>query len=133
MTTPFNNTNLSGISDNNSIHDIEQRFNAIETRLTSIEDDIYHPDGNSFASQGSLHLSNLDGNNLDGNNQPNQQPNGTLPLGFGATNAELSINGNASTLGGKRRKTKKQRKIKKQKKTKKRGNKGKRLTKRNRK
>ena len=124
MTTPFNNTNLSGISDNNSIHDIEQRFNTINQRLDVIEDVLSTPlDNNSFLSQGSLHLSNL-----EGNNQPNQQLNGTLPLG--ATNAEQSINGNASTLGGKRRKTKKQ---KKQKKTKKRGNKGKRLTKRNRK
>ena len=131
MTTPFNNTNLSGISDNNSIHDIEQRFNTINQRLDVIEDVLSTPlDNNSFVSQGSLHLSNL-----DGNNQPNQQPNGTLPLGFGATNVELeqSINGNASTLGGKRRKTKKQKKQKKQKNTKKRGNKGKRLTKRNRK
>ena len=130
MTTPFNNTNLSGISDNNSIHDIEQRFNTINQRLDVIEDVLSTPlDNNSFLSQGSLHLSNL-----EGNNQPNQQLNGTLPLG--ATNAEQpSINGSATTLGlgGKRRKTKKQRKIKKQKKTKKRGNKGKRLTKRNRK
>ena len=88
---------------------IETRFNAIETRLTNIE---YDPDGNSYASHGSLHLSNL-----DGNNQQNQQLNNTVPLG--ATNAEqtTSINGSATTLGlgGKRRKTKKQRKIKKQK------------------
>jgi hypothetical protein len=125
MTAPFNNNNLSGISENNSIHDIEQRLNVIETRLTSIEDDLYGPVGNSFASNGTMGTMNV--GELAGGPGPNQpHPLNATLLDLGATNVQ-NISGNDTTLGGKKRKTKKQ------KKTKKRGNKGKRLTKRNRK
>ena len=119
----FNN-NISSISE----HDIEQRFNTIEQRLDVIEGIVFPllDNNNSFTSHSQGTMGPMNVGELAGGPGPNQQQhNDTVPLG--STNVEVaSINGNATTLGGKRRKTKKQ------KKTKKRGNKGKRLTKRNR-
>ena len=115
-------------------HDLNERVDDIDDRLTVVETLLATQSqlaSNSFASNGSLHMSDLlrstQNSIISGSQHSVTLPigNSVYPLGY----SNISRNGSASTVvpGGKRRKTKKQ------KKTKKRGNKGKKLTKRNRK
>jgi len=120
--TPEENSMMSNIPL--SLEQLDRRLTVVETLLATQS----QLASNSFASNGSLHLSDLL-QSTHNSIMSGSQLSVTQPV----TNpAQHSINNSANTVlpGGKRRKTKKQ---KKQKKTKKRGNKGKRLTKRNRK
>lgn len=144
----FNNG--SSVSSSGSVHNISvgsdtaphhlnERVDDIDYRLTVVETLLATQSqlaSNSFASNGSLHMSDLlrstQNSIMSGTQHSATQPIGSSGYQLGYSNR--SRNGSAITVvpgpGGKRRKG---RKTKKQKKTKKRGNKGKKLTKRNRK
>ena len=131
MSSVYNNGSVHNLSvgPDTAPHDLNERVDDIDDRLTVVETLLATQSqlaSNSFASNGSLHMSDLlrsTQNSIMSGNQHSvtqQIDSSVYPLG--------NSNRSASTVvGGKRRKTKKQ------KKTKKRGNKGKKLTKRNRK
>jgi hypothetical protein len=135
--------NVSSVSSSGSIHnlnvgsdtaphDLNERVDDIDDRLTVVErllEEESRLASHSFASRGSLHMSELHSNNNNNLSATQQIGNSEYQQPY----SNISRSGSANTVvrghgpGGKRRKTKKQ------KKTKKRGNKGKKLTKRNRK
>jgi len=126
------NGSVHNLESDTAPHDLNERVDDIDYRLKVVERLLREESrlaSHSFASRGSLHMSDLHSNNNNNLSATQQIGNSGYPVNY----PNRSHNGSANTVvrghgpGGKRRKTKKQ------KKTKKRGKKGKKLTKRNRK